>query len=284
LDQLASKLGAPPKNPKELKGLPDPANILPSAEDAQLARELGRKQRLLRDQLSKAATDTPNADAVAERQAMQKKHSDLADAGKKLSQNLEKAADTKPAADAANQAADLIEQAGQNQGKGKLAEAAAARRKALDSLKQATEALGETGDGAPAGGTNPDDLAKAAGKAREATAAMNDAIQNAKDGKPEGKAMSAATDKLKQAAEQLAPGKKDGSKGEGNGNQPAKPDPTGPASAEVPPSPLTANLGKPWGELPGEVKAQITQELKARYGEDYARIIKLYFEQLAERK
>ena len=50
------------------------------------------------------------------------------------------------------------------------------------------------------------------------------------------------------------------------------------------PSALSANLGKPWGELSGEVKAQMTQELKAKYGEDYARIIKLYFEQLAERK
>jgi hypothetical protein len=43
-------------------------------------------------------------------------------------------------------------------------------------------------------------------------------------------------------------------------------------------------LGKPWGELPGEVRTKIIQDLKAKYGEDYARVIKLYFEQQAEKK
>jgi hypothetical protein len=42
--------------------------------------------------------------------------------------------------------------------------------------------------------------------------------------------------------------------------------------------------GKPWGQLPGELRNQIIQDMKARYGEDYARIIKLYFEQIAETK
>ena len=50
------------------------------------------------------------------------------------------------------------------------------------------------------------------------------------------------------------------------------------------PSAVVENLGKAWGDLPGDVKTQITQELKAKYGEDYARLIKLYFEQLAERE
>ena len=42
--------------------------------------------------------------------------------------------------------------------------------------------------------------------------------------------------------------------------------------------------GKKWGELPGEVRSKIVQEMKAKYGEDYARMIKLYFEQLADTK
>ena len=42
--------------------------------------------------------------------------------------------------------------------------------------------------------------------------------------------------------------------------------------------------GKSWGQLPGELRNQILQDMKARYGEDYARIIKLYFEQIAEMK
>jgi hypothetical protein len=42
--------------------------------------------------------------------------------------------------------------------------------------------------------------------------------------------------------------------------------------------------GKPWGELPGELRTRILQDMQAKYGEDYARVIKLYFEQLADKK
>ena len=47
---------------------------------------------------------------------------------------------------------------------------------------------------------------------------------------------------------------------------------------------LAQYTGKPWGELPGQIKQKIIQEMQAKYGADYARNIKLYFEQLAERK
>ena len=47
---------------------------------------------------------------------------------------------------------------------------------------------------------------------------------------------------------------------------------------------VAQHTGKKWGELPGKIKEKIIQEMRARYGEDYARNIKLYFEQLAERK
>jgi hypothetical protein len=42
--------------------------------------------------------------------------------------------------------------------------------------------------------------------------------------------------------------------------------------------------GKSWGELPGELRTRIIQDMQAKYGDDYARIIKLYFEQLADQK
>jgi hypothetical protein len=42
-----------------------------------------------------------------------------------------------------------------------------------------------------------------------------------------------------------------------------------------------AYADKSWGELPGELRTKITQAMKARYGEDYARMIKHYFEQIA---
>src|SRR5262249_10503898 len=40
--------------------------------------------------------------------------------------------------------------------------------------------------------------------------------------------------------------------------------------------------GRPWGELPGELRTRILQDMRARYGEDYARIIQRYFEQIAD--
>ena len=42
--------------------------------------------------------------------------------------------------------------------------------------------------------------------------------------------------------------------------------------------------GKKWGDLPGELRTKIVQDLKARYGDDYANMIKLYFEQIADSK
>ncbi len=40
--------------------------------------------------------------------------------------------------------------------------------------------------------------------------------------------------------------------------------------------------GRAWGDLPGELRTRILQDMRARYGEDYARIIQRYFEQIAD--
>jgi hypothetical protein len=38
---------------------------------------------------------------------------------------------------------------------------------------------------------------------------------------------------------------------------------------------------KSWGELPGELKTQMIQDFRARYGAEYAEVIRQYFERLA---
>jgi hypothetical protein len=43
----------------------------------------------------------------------------------------------------------------------------------------------------------------------------------------------------------------------------------------------TPYAGKSWGELPGELRTRIVQDMKARYGDDYARKIQYYFKQIA---
>jgi hypothetical protein len=88
----------------------------------------------------------------------------------------------------------------------------------------------------------------------------------------------AAAEALSQAAEALSGSSAPSGEQTGSGVT------TLPPSATVPALPNIEQLGKPWGELPGDVRAQLTQELKARYGAEYARAIKLYFEQLAKRK
>jgi hypothetical protein len=40
---------------------------------------------------------------------------------------------------------------------------------------------------------------------------------------------------------------------------------------------------KTWGELPGELRTKLLQDMQVRYGDDYARIIQLYFEQIADK-
>ena len=41
-------------------------------------------------------------------------------------------------------------------------------------------------------------------------------------------------------------------------------------------------VGAAWGELPGEVRTRLTQEWRARYGEQYEQIIQRYFRNLAD--
>jgi hypothetical protein len=97
-----------------------------------------------------------------------------------------------------------------------------------------------------------------------------------------GQTMQQAARSLERAAEQLA-----------RAMEPdTQPSPTPPEGARgggavdgrTLPGELAPYTGKRWGELPGEVRTKVVQQMKARYGEDYARMIKLYFEQIADTK
>ena len=46
--------------------------------------------------------------------------------------------------------------------------------------------------------------------------------------------------------------------------------------------PLDESIGKAWGQLPGELKTQMLQDFRARFGEDYAEMIRQYFDRLAD--
>src|SRR5262249_36195416 len=103
-------------------------------------------------------------------------------------------------------------------------------------------------------------------------------------GQPQGAqaSMQQAAQSLQQAAQQMARG----------GPQQGQPTrmgppgeqgvgPGGPIDVSVFGPELKQYAGKSWGELPRELRTKIVQDMKAKYGDDYARLIKLYFEQMA---
>jgi hypothetical protein len=98
-------------------------------------------------------------------------------------------------------------------------------------------------------------------------------------------AMQRAAQALQEAAGQLAQQQAQPGQPMPNG----QPGPLGAAGGGTPDASLLGPdakkyAGKPWGELPGELRTKIIQDMKAKYGDDYARIIKLYFEQIADTK
>ncbi|MCI0685234.1 MAG: hypothetical protein L0Y71_24305 [Gemmataceae bacterium] len=54
------------------------------------------------------------------------------------------------------------------------------------------------------------------------------------------------------------------------------------ASGEILAEQLQAHAGKGWGELPGELRTRIVQDLRARYGDAYGPIIQRYFQRIAD--
>jgi hypothetical protein len=292
--------------------LRDAAKAAQNPDVQKKADDLAKRQ----GDLSQKMEPADNAAATARQQ---KRQGELADDAKKLADKLGQAAkeaqqndpDGKAgqnlgaAADAAKKAAEQMGQAERNAKNGKPGDATAARRQAERNLDDAARAARKDGqgdgkgdqkaDGQPAGGDGKPqpgegnaDAAKQA--AADAAKQAGDQMKQAQgqmgkgDGKGAAQAGQKAADQLKQAADQMAKaGQGDGQpgQGQGQGNQPGQGG--GGLGGDVP-SVVLENLGKSWGELPGEVKTKITAELKAKYGEDYARVIKLYFEQLAERK
>jgi hypothetical protein len=96
--------------------------------------------------------------------------------------------------------------------------------------------------------------------------------------------MQKAADALQEAAKQV--GQQDEPQGppRNGANQPAVAanQGKGTPTANDLPKELQKYAGKKWGELPGELRTRIVQDMKAQYGDDYGRIIKLYFEQIVE--
>lgn len=184
------------------------------------------------------------------------------------------------AAQASQQARDAMRQAQDQDRQGKRSEAEQSRTQAGQSLDQAARQADEAAQQMAARGN-----ASTGEALRQAQEQMTKAQGQLEQGQPRGasEAMAQAAQALEQAARRMAqqqagqagPGPRPGGRGADSGGLPD----LGQHYPE-----LKQHTGKPWGELPGELRTRILQDMKTRYGDDYARMIKLYFEQIADTK
>jgi hypothetical protein len=268
-------------------------------ESARKAGDLARRQGDVNQKLDELAKDAGAARAQQgarqqelEQQArdLGKKLEDLAKDGMPMDAAGEK---TKDAAASAKQAGDQMQTAQEAGRKGQKDQAGQARDRAAQAMDQAARQAGDAAGELAGGGKGSG--SPQAGKAMEqAKGQMGEAGKQLGQGQPgpAGGAMEKAAQSLQQAANQLGQGSG------GSGNGPPKPGqgmgganaggniggPGGTLDLRGLSPDVAQHTGKKWGELPGEIKTKVIQEMRARYGEDYARNIKLYFEQLAERK
>ncbi|MGE3818713.1 MAG: hypothetical protein AB7I30_04710 [Isosphaeraceae bacterium] len=114
-------------------------------------------------------------------------------------------------------------------------------------------------------------------------------------------AMKGAAEKLQDAADQQSNGQSQGEgKGQAQGQGQKGTEPGGPANANANAEPkgrragvaaptslgalkdmIRARTGRAWGELPGHLRDEILQTSQGRYRDDYARLIQLYFREIA---
>jgi hypothetical protein len=293
MDRLANDLPKTPQQRQTQQAGPPKADRPPPegmATPGQVAkaRELANRQRELRDQV-RQATESDSASA-REQSAANARQQELARQAGDLAKSLDRSAERMPkggsqqsargAAASARQGESALQKA---QG-GEAGQAKRARKQAADALEKAA---GQAEQAARAGSNGRPQAGQQAGRQLQtAQGEMTAAQDRLGERQPQqaGGSMNRAADALRDAARQM------GQRSEPQGApREGAPDPAqafaqgkGTPTAVDLPKELQKYAGKKWGELPGELRTRIVQDMKAQYGDDYARIIKLYFEQIAE--
>ncbi|HEV2949276.1 MAG TPA: hypothetical protein VGX70_18015 [Gemmataceae bacterium] len=265
---------------------------------AQESRRLAQEQRQLRSQVEQLShrSEPSTAEAKSEQKKqlrrqdeIRRETGDLARDLLPLGQQMPQIPQLLQAFSSEQNARGSMKRAQEQTQAGSPTQAQESRQQAAQSLDQAAQQLREAAR-QMAGSPSSDAAAQQqTGQAlQQAQGQMKQAQNQLGQGKqrPAESAMRQAAQALQKAAQQLA---------QQDQNQPGNPMPDsmsegrGVAEGGKPDMQLFGKdmqkyAGKPWGQLPGELRNQIIQDMKARYGEDYARIIKLYFEQIAETK
>jgi hypothetical protein len=281
----------------------------PDSKSGKEAAELAKRQEELNKKLEAVGDDNQAAQAQqreeqdklqGQAQQLQRQIDELAKQAKQQPGSSSAASKLEQGSGHLQQANEALQNAKQQAKQGKPDQARQSRDDASRAMEQARQQASEAAK----------ELGEQAGK-QGGEARAGDALQQAKDemakaqkelgqGKPgeAGKSMDQASKSLKQASQQIGRGQGQGqNQGQTQGGQTGK-------SGQADPNGKSANKGagsanpdltqfekimekypgKSWGELPGKVQNDVIQEMAARYGEEYARNIRLYFEQLAERK
>jgi hypothetical protein len=287
LRQLAQDLAQTPRG----NGDPD------APDPVRQARQLAQKQEELNRKLEPLANDAAarRAQQQARQQELQRQANQMAQDLNKLGQEMTRSPQGANAAQQASQAAQQSQQAMQqardqqsqgNQGAARQSQQQAAQaldragQQAMQASQQQTASRQQAnpmpGTPQPNGRPTGQAVQQAKDQMGQAQARLNQGQAQAAQA-----AMRQAAQAMQQAAQQLAarqpgqPPTQMGRPGEFGIAEGGRPDPSlfGPGMEKY--------AGKTWGELPGELRTRIVQDMKAKYGDDYARMIKLYFEQIA---
>jgi len=271
----------------------------PIYEQRDQARTLAQAQKDLQSAVRKLASvgtdkaqSTSAENPVAQQQTRQR---DLRQATGGLSKELGTLAQEPPAgqaqqavqhaAQAAQQAENAMEQAQEHARAGNKGQALQAGQRAAEKLEEAAQAAQQAGGQNDAAATA---AAKEAGQAvRQGQQQTAQAQNQLKKGHAQAAqaAMQQAAQAMKQAAQ--------AAQAYVQSNEAGMPAPDsrisglkGAAPMGLPDASLFGKdvkyAGRAWGELPGALRTRVLQDMRARYGEDYARIIQRYFEQIAD--
>jgi hypothetical protein len=285
LRQLAQQIAQTPR------GQTDPQ----APDTLQQARQLAQRQEELNRKLESVAGN-PEAQRVqqqARQQDLQKQTQDLAQGLNRMAQQMSRSPQAQQsaqqAANSAQQAQAAMQQARDQGRQGNQGQAQQSAQQAAQALERAGQQAGQSAAQQTAGKAGSPQAGQAL---QQAQGQMGQAQGQLNQGQPRSAqtAMEKAAQALQQAAQQMAQGPASGPSSQPP-TQPGRPGETSPgefgaAPGGAPdpnlfPADLKKYAGRPWGELPGELRTRIVQDLQAKYGEDYARMIKLYFEQIA---
>lgn len=285
--QALERLGAGPDTAK-----------LKLEPQVQESRRLAQEQRQLRDevdrQIRRTEPSTGEAKAEQEKQLksqeeLRRQAGDLAGELLPLGQQMPQIPQLMQAFSSEQNARGSMKQAQAQSQAGKSDQAQQSRQEAAQYLEQAAQQIKQAAQqmarspsaDAAAQQQTGQALQQAQGQMKQAQGQLNQAKN-----RPAQTAMQQAAQALQKAAQQLArqeqtqpgtpmPDSMSGGRGVAEGGMP---------DIQLFGKDMQKYAGKPWGQLPGALRNQILQDMKTRYGEDYARIIKLYFEQIAETK